>query len=536
MQIKTPDDLLKITWQRIPVNIKVAFFSAFLIGLFTHLFMFTNTLPTHDEVKVMIGTLQWATAINGRWLSDVAMLITSIFSMPWVNGLMSIVFLSISTCLIISIIRVKGYVNIILISGVMVTMPVVAGIFAFMQVAAPYYLSLLLICLAAFVATRYKFGFIFATIPIVLSMAIYQAFYGVVVALLILVLILDVLRNEMSWQKILFKGVRFVGTLFAGMVMYLVSVRIFYPDGLSDYQGLDQMGQMSISDFPNRILTAYREIIKFFVVDSRNFHYSFMNIVFVLAFVACAILILLWIIRKQIHKEPIKLLLLGALLVLFPLGCNMIYLMGPTEVHDLMIYGTVLILVFLLVVADLYHKEKDDKGKDNVAAEESEASKKTPYGKIAGISTWIITLAMALTMYNYWIVSNQAYFKLNIAFQTTYAQSILLISHIQSVEGYTYDKDIVIVGSPRIPEGIPELRDITIHGALGPELFGSWTYPFFLRHYLNFTQNVEHLRVSDIRYGDHEFPDIVREMPIFPDAGSIAIIDGVIYVRFAYID
>jgi hypothetical protein len=143
---------------------------------------------------------------------------------------------------------------------------------------------------------------------------------------------------------------------------------------------------------------------------------------------------------------------------------------------------------------------------------------------------------MSLAVYNYWILSNQAYFKLNIAYQTTYAQSILLVSHIQSLDGYEYDMDIVIVGSAHIPQGIPELNQITLSGVVGPELFGDWTYPFFLRHFMNFTQNVVHLRVSDIRYGDHEFPDIVRDMPVYPDDGSVKIIDGVIYVRFAYID
>jgi hypothetical protein len=205
--------------------------------------------------------------------------------------------------------------------------------------------------------------------------------------------------------------------------------------------------------------------------------------------------------------------------------------MGPALVHDLMIYGTVFILVFVLVIADLYFSDFS-----STSDWASTRLKKMLFVKVASAFVWIITLAMSLTVYNYWILTNQAYFKLNIAYQTTYAQSILLLSQIQSLDGYDYDMDIVIVGSPHIPQGIPELEQITIAGIVGPELFGDWTYPFFLRHFLNFTQNVEYWRDTSIRYGNPEFPDEVWDMPIFPNDGSIAIFDDSIYVRFAYVE
>jgi len=193
----------------------------------------------------------------------------------------------------------------------------------------------------------------------------------------------------------------------------------------------------------------------------------------------------------------------------------------------------VFILVFLLIMADLYHKEKDEESEDDAVEVKS---KKMLYAKIARISTWVITLAMTLTIFNYWIVSNQVYFKLNIAYQTTYAQSILLVSRIQNTPGYSYDKDIFLVGVPHVPQGIAELEQITITGAKGPELFGNWYYTYFLKYYLNFTQRVIYLYNGIQLVNCDELAKMLREMPIYPDYGSIAILDGVIYVRFAYID
>ena len=539
---QTPQTVVNKTWRKIPANIKVTFFSSFVIGLFTHMYMFTNTLPNHDEVISLVGYLTWATEINGRWFLGYASAISSMFSMPWVNGMLSMLYLSVSACFIISTTQVKKYISCVLISGILITIPIVAGILSYMQHADPFFLGIMLSSFAAFLAVRYKYGFFFAPIPIVLSLAIYQAFYGVTAALLIIVLILEVLDNQTSWKKTFIKGLKFAGALGAGILLYFVSIRIFYPDGLTDpYQGLNQMGYIPTSDLTYVFRRAYIEIIRFFIRNSRNFHYAFMQYVFLLSFAACGVLIMFKCLKpgrpdsdlqKSIIKQPMKLLLLGVLFILFPLGCNIIYIMGSAStLHDLMIYATVFIPVFLLVIADKYLQNNDLNG--NIGGNKKFVS------LTSNIAVWIITLSSIFLMFNYWNVSNRVYFKLNIAYETTFAQSILLVSHIQSVPGYTYDSDIVLVGLPHIPQGIPELENITITGAIGSELFGNWTYTYFLRNYLNFTQNVVHLRRSDLVYRYSEVAhiiDIVRDMPSYPNSGSIVMIDGVIYVRFPFID
>ena len=139
---------------------------------------------------------------------------------------------------------------------------------------------------------------------------------------------------------------------------------------------------------------------------------------------------------------------------------------------------------------------------------------------------------MIITVYNYWIVSNQVYFKLHIGYETTYAQSVILVSHIQSLDEYTYDKDIILVGRPNIPKGIPELNNIPIPYASGPGLFGSYAYPRFLVNFMNFTQNTVYLPDGATSIEDDIVAQIISELPIYPDSGSIVIIDDKIYVRF----
>jgi hypothetical protein len=162
--------------------------------------------------------------------------------------------------------------------------------------------------------------------------------------------------------------------------------------------------------------------------------------------------------------------------------------------------------------------------------------KRALFVKSASVCVWVVALAMSLTVYNYWILSNQAYFKLNIAYQTTYAQSMLLLSQIQSLDGYSYDMEIKLVGAPKSPQGMPELEQITLTGSIGPELFGSWSYPVFLQYFLNFTQRVTYLNYGIIMLDCDELADAVRDLPMYPNSGSIAIIDDTIYVRFPFIN
>ena len=538
MLIQTPDVIFKKTWQRIPGNIKVTFLSAFLFGVITHFFMMTNTLPNHDDFRNIVGNLEWSLSMNGRWFSPFMASIGGIFTMPWVYGLLAIVFFSISAGFVIAITNVKKYLYCALIAGLMVTIPMVAAFFTYMGVTPVNIGSIMFACLAAFLAVRYKYGFIFATIPIVLSLALYQVSFSITAALLVMALILEVVNNQTTWQKTVIKGIKFVGTLVVGMVMYLLSVRVLFPQGLvGDYQGISQMGQINLPYLPLKIRTAYYEIAKFFLLDSRNYHFSFMNIAFALSFVACAVLVVLLCIRKKLHKEPMKLVLLGLLLLLFPFACNLVFIMGARWIHDLMIYATVFIPIFLLVVVDMYSREPKEDSAEL-------AGKIKPRIMAASISTWIITLTILVSMFNYWVVSNQAYFKLNIGYQVTYAQSILLISHIQNTPGYREDMEIVLVGSKHVPQGMPELHNITIMGANGPELLlDSWAYTYFLRWHLNFTQDITHIRGGTIWVGlYHNNEDIinlvslVEDLPPYPQDGSIVIIDDVIYVRFAYLD
>ena len=347
-----PDSINKI-WIKIPHKIKATFFSCFITGLITHFFVLTNHLPNHDYVSELFTKMDKLD--QGRWFLAYPCALSSTFSMPWVNGILAIAYISAAACLVVSLLKIDKTIYCALVSVIMITFPVMACSFLFMFSADGVAFCIMLSCLAAFLAERYKFGYLYAIVPLTLSLGGYQAEFGVAAGLFILILITEILRGETHWKKTLFKGVRFLGTLAASIITYFVVVKLTtQSSGLSAYKGIDEMGQISLSEMPRLIVRAYGSIAAYFLLDWRDLHYSFMPVVFAMSFFACTVLLVMLCIKKKIHKEPVKLICLIALLILFPLGCNVVYLMASVWAHLLMIYGTVLVPVFLLTVADQF--------------------------------------------------------------------------------------------------------------------------------------------------------------------------------------
>lgn len=516
------DALFETKWRKIPVQTKTAFFSSFIMGLLIHTFMLTNKLPNHDDLGQLVDTM--ARPGSGRWFLQYPAAISSNLSMPWVNGVLCIIYISIASCLVVSCLKIHQKIYCALIASLMISIPTVASTLAFMQSADGYFFCLMLACLAAFIAERYKYGFVVAVVPLTLSMGGYQAYFGVTAGLLILMLTIEILKDQTPWKKTLFKGFRFVGTLGVSMAMYFSIVRIAMPsNGLTTYMGIDKMGKISLTELPTLIIRAYSSLFEYFLRDSHGIFSTITTALFTISFLLCGILVVVWCVKQNIHKEPMKLLLLAVLLLVFPLGCNIIYVMFPDTPHMLMIYGTVLVPIFLLTIVDLYtmypissHQEKQSKRGEKY---------------IVRLSCLVITVTVMLCVYNYYIISNQAYLKQFFAYEITYAQSVSLISSIQGTEGYTVDAEIVLVGKFQNSNGIPELNKIKLTG-FNDNLIYAGNYPAFLKHYLDFTQPI--VRVGGDSIEDSEIKAIISEMPLYPNDGSVMLINDKIYVNFSY--
>ena len=513
--LRTADVTIKRAWSKIPAPAKTAFFTAFAVGILTHAFMLTNKIPNHDDLMPTVNDPHYFA--SGRWFLWFPATISGAFSVPWINGVLAIFYLALAAALVVSLIRIKKSLYAALTAGVMAATPAFAAVLLYMYLADAYIFALLLAVFAAYTAVRFRYGFIAAVVPLALSLGIYQSFFGVAALLFIIVLIKEILANELPWQKTLRRGLRFFATLAADMAAYVVVARLTAPpDGLNSYQNIDQIGSIDISMLPTYLFNAYKGVPGFLFFNTRHFHYPFMGVIFALFFLLCGISLLLFCRQKKLYSDRPRLALLIVLLLLFPLTANLNHLTGATYIHDLMIYGLLFVPVLGLVLVDFFSGEIS-RGKNLFAG-------------CVRLSAWVVTATLLLTVFNYWVKSNQAYFRLFLGYEQTYAQSLLLVSRIQGLEGYTDEAGVVLAGGMLIRQSIPELSDVTLTGTSDIGLFGAHSYANFLSWYLGFGQEV--LRTEIDQIDDADIRTIVEEMPIYWEPDSLKMIDSDVYVRF----
>ncbi|MDR0219872.1 MAG: glucosyltransferase domain-containing protein [Lachnospiraceae bacterium] len=533
MFIDTPSNTIKRIGQKVPAHLKAAFTSAFLVGLLTHGYMMANKLPNHDELIMMIYDNDvWG---SGRWFLRFPSAISGMYSLPVVNGVLALLYIAVAACLLLASLKITDTLASVLVAVLMVSFPPVTATFTYMYTVDAYSFALLLACLAVFLAERYKYGFLFAILPLTLSLGCYQAYFGVAAGLMVMILLFATLDSQTELRQTIIKGGKYVGTLVASLLLYMGIARlVIWAKGgeLDTYQGIDQMGRLALADLPRLVGEAYAGVFRYYFTAGslgeqyQNIHHKLAVLLFVAAFAAGGFLLVLWGGRAKIHRDGKRLLLLLALLLLFPLGCNIVFVMTPQLRHLLMYYGLVLVLVFPVAVAARHP-----------IAEEIKRKLATPT-RVYAIACWIIAATLAFSIYNYAVLANKAYLKMTLGYEQAYAQSVSLVTRIESLPGYSHDKEIVLVGLPyRDMDAqrtvLADFDSFEIIGVHGGRLFGEiYTYHAFLNNYLGWRNPVHLSREENIKEAD--VAALLREMPQYPDEGAIAIINDRIYVKFSY--
>lgn len=84
---------------------KIAFISTLVIGLFVHIYKFTNYLPNHDSMYNFYSDQN--VLGSGRWFLSIACGFSSYFDLPWINGIFALIYIALTSVIIIKLFEVK---------------------------------------------------------------------------------------------------------------------------------------------------------------------------------------------------------------------------------------------------------------------------------------------------------------------------------------------------------------------------------------------------------------------------------------------
>jgi len=475
-----------------------------------------NKYSWHDDIFSLFGT--GATITSGRWMlfvvSELEILIfgNGHFSTPLVNGLFSLLCIGLSAGLTVRLVRIRSRMLCFLLGGFLAVFPVITALFGFMF-ALPYYMLALLMMTAGGTLICEKGSWWKKLSGVLLSgcsIGIYQAFLPMLPALILLYDLEQLAGSEEKDCFLRHAAVQMLCVLGAAGV-YFAGNRVFlalYDFQMDSYMSLDQAGTVSLSEYAGRMGRAYGE----FLNPGRNvlsdMYPQHLHDVYLamLALTGLLAVIHLW---NLFGKKPKKAGWSCVLLLLFPVACNFIFVMS-SEVHSLMVYGQVMEAVLLAWLANRMG---------------------SPSSRGRRLAVRMTALGLALSCAMYIRYDNQCYLKTAFQQQEAISWNTALVTRIKSVKGYRDELPVAWVNRVRSEDRtlyrMEELEGITL-ASYEQDLQGylnNWAWEEFLARWCGFKP--ETVNPANVQ----EWPE-VREMPPYPEEGSIQIVNDIVIVRF----
>ena len=522
--MKEPIDILR-KYNRIPKIYRCTFWCTFFVGMLTHLFILTNKLPTFDDM-LCLNSFGGSFGL-GRWFLGVLGLIKykilGNYSMPMLNGTLAIFLVALFACLINKILQNDNILVAMLMGIMLVVFPTIAGNLSFMFTGYYYSFSMVLLGIGILLISRGKkwWMLIFGSLFLTLSLAIYQAYFPFGIGLFLIILILDAMSGDKSLSGVLRKAFWYLAGLIFALILYFLMngfcLKIMRMEMVS-HKGVDHMSQLPLHELPKRIYLTY---YAFFEMLFQNYYgitgNFWVRLVIILLLTGVLFILGKRSIRLLKEKKYLVLVLLWFFILLFPIGVHSIYIMVEDQyIYTLMIYADVLLFIFPLILCEKSIKLEKRKGE---------------ISRVSGIVNWLVTLAVVFSGIFYIYQDNAAYLEAELSLSAAKSYYTTLITQIKSMEGYQEDMEVVLIGENR-DSTIYEIRreffqDVEIGGIYETDrVVKGIDQERFMKYYCGYDQKVT-WDVSCIEREEWQ------SMPVYPNDGSMKILNGKIIVKFS---
>lgn len=503
-----PEVLLKKIFLKIKKRWKIAFFSAFLIGFITHLFVFTNILPNHDGINNLHN--EQMMSISGRFFLHLFAGLSSYFDLPIINGILGTIYLSILSVIIIELFNLKKTLSIILISGLIVTFPTIASTFSYMYTADGYMLSYLVTALAIIIAIRFKYGFLFGTILFYLSVGVYQVNLPFALSLITLWFIMILLYENKELKKQIISLSKLIIMITVSMVVYVISFKIYQRSNkIVDYQGLDKAGSISFHEIPYQLNLIIETFINFFIGDSYNF-FEWLNIILLILILIGGVYVLSQQFKVIGLLKTLIIILCAFILPLLPFSLFLIS--TGVKYHMLMVISLLVFYFIPIIFYDFFHINT----------------------RMTKVYSWTTVVVLTLTVFNFSLISNISYLNASLKYEKNYALANRILDRVEQLDGIESVNKIAVIGNPGKYYKSDFYRTFV---EKTPHMTGLYGQSFIrdtkrLRNTLDHYFGVNFIVASESEIKELENNMVVEEMSIWPASDSITIINDTIVIKF----
>lgn len=497
------------------------FILTFIFGVLAHGSLMTNTILWHDGLHFARRVKAGSAIALGRWMRAIlAYGVSRAFGgnnlgMPLLYGMVSIFFIAASALVVIRVFDIKNGFMQAAVCGLMVSLPVVTSTFFYMYTAPYYFLGLFLATAAALVARERggAAGFILAALCVCLTLGIYQAYLSVAVSLFVIALVMDIANERFPDLPSFFRSAFYaLGVCALGFAAYMVVWKVLMRVlGVSpaNYQDVSALGSKGVATYLEGIRAAYARFFLVFDRKSENLYPMGLRWVQV-AILALGAVCSAWLVVLRFRKDRLQGVAQALLIALLPLCFNLVYMIGAKSVHTVMLYGQCMLYVYLACAAGHLAGRG---GKPGVACRRAVAA--------------ALLLMAAMNIY----FDNGCTMKADMTLQQTINSMTVLTARIKSLDGYRDDMPVCIA--------IRGKRDATLTQDVEMQDYAIAPLNHLIPHSDNGAlRNIRNTLAqwcgfSPTFVGADKLarPEVLDEMPDYPDAGSVRIVDDTVVVR-----
>lgn len=479
----------------------------------------------HDDSSALFGVLDYG---FGRWMTTLTGKITArlmsgwTYSVPLLNGFISIVIIALSCCLTIEILEIKGTAVCIGLICIFESFPAVTGTFGYMFLAPYYFQALFFSVLGVwFMIQENRKYWIAGCVCFGIVPGFYQAYIGCFLSLMLLWMAGKVFRSRLSWKRYAAYGFRFAGSAVAGLAVYYTGMRVsLYLSGssLTSYEGIADAGNTEFTAYIRGIYNAYRYFLfPEKMMEVYRHEYAFMYPMGLLKFyyllLLIVILMTILLLVSAFRTNITAALQMLVITVLLPAAFNFIFIMCPSEstmIHSIMVYAEVFLFCYAALCGE-------------ILIEKTEADSCLPE-KISSMLHYAGTVIICLFGCLYVWFSNVTYLRMQMQYQQTASSMTSLTACIRMAENYkntTPVAFVIITDHNHIDRNFPKYQEMAGTRYINP--YGlDYMYPFLSKTgLLNSLKNV--CGFTPVVYEEERVleDEVIQKMPCWPDKGSI---------------
>ena len=530
---KTVFSGIKEKYDNIDKRIKMCFLSAFICGLFAHIYALTNHLYNYDELwhtPTGFGTGlevgRWALSIT-VWIQKV--LFDDCFTIPFINGMLTIILYAVAACFVVSALDIKDEFYAIVVGGLMTTFPALTCRMFFMFTTHYYAIGIAMVAAGAWIIAKKKLNILKVTVAIALTvygMAIYQANFATAVCILVGNLLVWFITENVELKTAIKKCINYVLYLGACMALFLAGSKIALSitgKQMETYENLDKMGQLSMEQLIEGIIRCYKTFFKLPIIDVYSMN---PNRIVKIAFLICFLVLLytfvkVWMMKKEVYLK----VLVSLVFAVLPIAVNLIIIMAISSgtMYSIMVYE--IVFVFIISIACL---EAIRTCNSDITA----IPNKMVIDKVESLLNSVTAVMLVITVITYIWFANGNYLAMEYTNQHDNAYYQTLMTQIKSVDGYHADIPITMIGKPVVDstytrqDMIGETFDLAGKESSNINAYSSWNIMTRVLGYDPVNRN------SDEEEEYFRGLDEVVNMPCYPSSGSIKIIDDTIVIKF----